>query len=945
VTPRSAVTAAWLVAAVAAHPAEAQRLTNGLIEARFGDRGLTSITDRVSGATHRFAWDEFALSINGQAQASRGLPTPRRAMSGERVIYEWAAGPTSVRVVYEVKPGWRFVSKHLEVTRALGRSFTVDEVTVLDAALGQAPADVFVSKSGHERLGTGDYAAALRFTGGRGLLALVQNPFLEIAHGGTGFSIRYRPDLRWDLADGPFPSDRGLLAPYVASGERLPAAMVPEWALAAPAAEPGMDRAEVEAFTEMVRASLISKPQAPVTVLVGWCANDYQIDVATADGRAEYRRLIDRAAELGAGYVLYGPSNSELSRREESADDWSWEHVLWLGLGQRIRKNEWDIGAAPLPPSVREMLDHARGRNVKLLAYVYPVVPFSQNADWLVSRADRPGRRYANLGFRSLQDWLIEALVTFHRRTGIGGYAFDHAFLAYDGASRYAQWWGWRRVMEELRRRVPDLVIDGRQAYHLYGPWSWLAGTYPHPTMQDEQPESFVPFPDLHFDRVSANRERYTAYQYRNYEFAPSEIVPGFIGHQTSRSDESGEMPSRRTERGVLLEPYRVRDWDYLGWRYSLLSSIAVAGWNNVLNLVPARDLEEHRWFADADKAWLKGWLDWTVTHKEHLRRTRTILGQPAFGRIDGTSAILGDSGFVFLFNPNGRRLEAELTLDGSIGLDGTGPFVITELHPLEGRRIGKPDAGAWTRGDRVTVPMDGGSALVLRVEPAPARDPGPSLYGAPGSASLESGVLRLTAVRGEAGTTERLFVSLPNPAGVSAVEVNGQPTPFRRVTGGITTEIRFQGPLFRHYQQLDTYDPAFSGGTVRGTFTIPGRIFEQLAARRRAWPISWTPEDYRATWLAPERLLLFVQIANPDERTEVRLRIDGRQVELRRAYSAIRVVPHTFVGFYADVSLLEADREYRFELDLPPLEPGRYQGLFVENVETEYTEQVGPPA
>ena len=49
--------------------------------------------------------------------------------------------------------------------------------------------------------------------------------------------------------------------------------------------------------------------------------------------------------------------------------------------------------------------------------------------------------------------------------------------------------------MEELRRQAPDVVIDGRQAYHMYGPWSWLAGSYPHPTYADEQPESFIPFP------------------------------------------------------------------------------------------------------------------------------------------------------------------------------------------------------------------------------------------------------------------------------------------------------------------------------------------------------------------------------------------------------------------------------------------------------------------
>jgi hypothetical protein len=127
----------------------------------------------------------------------------------------------------------------------------------------------------------------------------------------------------------------------------------------------------------------------------------------------------------------------------------------------------------------------------------------------------------------------------------------------------------------------------------------------------------------------------------------------------------------------------------------------------------------------------------------------------------------------------------------------------------------------------------------------------------------------------------------------------------------------------------------------VRGRFTVPARVFDQLAARQAAWPIPWTPEDYRSTWLAPQRLLLYVQIAEPDDRWEPRLRIDGREVELRRAYSAIWAARRTFTGFYADVSLLSAGREYQIELDLPRLDPGRFQGLFFQNVETEYTDAI----
>ncbi len=601
-----------LLLATAAEAAKPATLTNGRVAAQFGDRGLTSLAGPEAGQTSRFVQDEFAVTIGDRTYASRELPPPARAVAKDRVTYTWAAAPYRLTVVYELAPGWRFISKQISIEGS-GKPYRVSEVVVFDSNVADPIAGQFVPKSARTNLGTGDYGACLRFDKTRGMLVVAQNPFLEFRLDAGGFSLRYRPDLDWSPADGPFVADRGLLALYSMTGRVLPDRMLPEWRLGPGDAKPGMDEAEVEAFTDMVRAFTLAKPARPVNVFVPWCLNDYQIDIATPDGRAEYKRMFDVAAELGADYAIFAPTNSDLAKREDSTDDWSWENLLWAGFGQKIRKNEWNPNTGPIPPSVQEMLDYSAGKKIKLLAYVYPVLAFSQNPEWLTARKNNPKRLYGNLGFRSLQDWLIETLVAFHDRLGLGGYAFDHAFLNIDGTSRYAQWAGWRRVMEELRRRIPDIVIDGRQAYHLYGPWGWLAGSYPHPTFNDEQPESFMPFPDLHFDRVSANRQRWTAYRYRNYEFAPSELVPGFITHQTSRADDTGNMPERRTDRGVMLLPLRARDWDYLGWRYSLLSSIAVAGWNNVLDMIPARDLEEYQ---------------------ELLRRRPEVV--PAMDRLDG---------------------------------------------------------------------------------------------------------------------------------------------------------------------------------------------------------------------------------------------------------------------------------------------------------------------
>jgi hypothetical protein len=930
--------------AAAVRGATAQTLANAHVRAEFDKRGLRALTDLADGHRYSLEADGFSVTVDDETLTSSDTPLTVQIES-QRVTYRYYSSPVALDVRYELRPGWRFLSKQIEVRVLRADSFRVREIELIRQTFDDSPTSFYEPSSVRPNLQTGAYGSAARFDQSHSMLVVVQNPFLTVRRDGRALAIRYAPDMDWRSEYGPFISDRALIAPLRLSGRTVAASMIPEWQATSPGPEQqGLDEAEIAAFTGMVRAFLLYRPARPINVFVGWCANDYQIDAGTSEGRADYRDLIDRAAALGAQYVLYAPSNSALSRREDSVDDWSWEHVLWLGLGQKIRRNEWNPRSSPIPPSVQEMLDYARGKRVGLLAYVYPVLPFSQNPEWLVPSRNDPKRQSASLSNRALQDWLIDELVAFHRRTGIAGYAFDHTFLTFEGSSRYAQWWGWRRVMEALRRRVPDLVIDGRQAYHLYGPWSWLAGSYPHPTFNDEQPESFTPYPDLHFDRVSADRERYTAYRYRNYEFAPSEIVPGFITHQTSRSNDQNEMPSvKTTDRGVVLLPYRVRDWDYLGWRYSLLSSIAVGGWNNVLNMIPARDSAERESFSQGDRAWLRRWLDWTVANREYLRNTRTILGQPAFGKIDGTSAIVGNRGFVFLFNPDARRLAARVKLNESIGLRGTGRFVLRELYPMEGTRIGKPGVGTWRAGDDVTLEIDGGSARVLEIQPATDVS-APMLFNAPGRVALENGVLDVRDVRGEVGTTATLLVALPRGARVTRARVNGVEVSLGPRRGDVVEfRARFDGAEFRRLQAAAVGESTFTGGALRGEITIPKRVFDQLAARKRAWPIPWTAEDSLTTWLVPDRLLLYAQFAEPNDKLDVRLRIDGESVEMRKAYTAVRVVPSTFVGFYADVSRLEPGRPHRFELEIPAVRPGQFTGLFFENVEPEYTTVVKP--
>lgn len=931
-----------LMVCVAAAPAVSLR--NDVITAEFGPTGLARLTDRVLGQSLGVSAESATLTVAGQT-----LAVPDRAPAGvthtaTMVVYAFDTARGRVEVVYELRPGWRFVSKQLRLALPKGSEARIERVEVLTAQMEPA---VAVARRASGPSG----AVFLRLgekPGDAGAFLVLQNPFLQWSWQAPHASLGYQADMAWRAADGPFVSDRVCLGLYRLSGVAWPQRGTPEWRYVPSPAQAfdgkaQVDWAETEAVTRCVEAFLRFQPTRSAKVHVPWCENDYQIDVSTPAGATEYRRIIDQAVAVGCDHTLFTPGVYSVSRIEDSRDAWGWENVLFLGLGPKVRSGEWKVDTDPIPAPIQAMLDYAKAKRIKLVAYAYPTLGFKQNPEWTAWCGGKTGGyQGVDTGNRSFQDWYVDLLVRFARRTGIGGYCFDHWWIAYEArdgltpTSKYAQWNGCRRILEQLRERLPDAVIDGRQQYQWFGPWTWLAGTYPHPTTSDEQPGSFENFPDLHFDRVSGDRQRWAAWYYRQEAFAPLVTVPGYLTHQTPRNNEKGECVRDRA--------FRTRDWDLLGWKYSVLSSIGTAPFNHVVNLIPARDEAEFAAFAAADQRWLHGWLDWTDRHRALLSHLRPILGPPTLGLIDGTAAVDGDHGFVFLFNPNYRGLEARFTLDQSIGLTRGEGFVLREVYPRDGRLLAGPKGGVWHRGDPVVLPIKGPQAVVLELVPA-AGLPRPLLMGALGTASLTGGRLALTNVAGDCGATTALSALLPRGAKVAQVSVNGRDLPFVQDGDVVRLNVLFAGRAMEHCPALGAYDPGFAGRAYRAEFSVPQRIFDQLARRRREWPVPYTADDLRATWLGSDRLLLYVHIADVVDTMTVSLAVDGAEVPLVKAYSDVYPLgrERTFTGFYADISNLTPDSTHQVTVNLPAdLKPGQFQGLFLENVEAETTRDLG---
>ena len=58
-----------------------------------------------------------------------------------------------------------------------------------------------------------------------------------------------------------------------------------------------------------------------------------------------------------------------LADRKPSAGSWGWEYVLWLNMGEKIRKGEWDPTKDPIPDGISEMPAYAKQKRIGLRAH------------------------------------------------------------------------------------------------------------------------------------------------------------------------------------------------------------------------------------------------------------------------------------------------------------------------------------------------------------------------------------------------------------------------------------------------------------------------------------------------------------------------------------------------------------------------------------------------
>ena len=163
------------------------------------------------------------------------------------------------------------------------------------------------------------------------------------------------------------------------------------------------------------------------------CRTSILCSIANATQWPEYERILTQVSRLGVEHILFAGQNSAESSFANATDDWHWEGVLFLSMGEKIRAAAFVPGADPLPPTVSKLTEYAKSVGVSPLSYIYPILGFTRSAGevppWLYSRGAGKGY-YADLANREFQDYFSSLVVNYSIATDASGAGYDCASIA-----------------------------------------------------------------------------------------------------------------------------------------------------------------------------------------------------------------------------------------------------------------------------------------------------------------------------------------------------------------------------------------------------------------------------------------------------------------------------------------------------------------------------------
>lgn len=877
-----------------------------------------------------------------QAQFIRSERKPGRAS----FAFNWP-GIASVSLEYSLAENAQYAKRSLAVSN-LEVPLTLQNVELGRTAFRNPPRETVR----YDTFWNAPTVAFLRWAKG-GLFAGIENPFFDLAIKGDNAAFSYEPALQL-RGEETYESEAQFIGIYANSG-RLVADHYPKNAWCAeekvhrprfrnPAGHIPLDQNEIRAMQAFASEYLALRVDRFLSILYCYWYPIEQLPQTEAV-EAKYRRMIDTFRELGGDMVIFNP----LARPEMPTSD---------------PASSWTMAPAGSP--AERILAHAADKGLKFGFYMGVAaqgdrgnacaLPFApEHRDW--KKVDMYGEigqencmasdAYAGWWFAVQRNTIAKyglSLWSWDPGPGNGLFCHSDKHGHLPGKGGYKGWRNATALIRRLKDEFPGLYIQGFYGRKEYGLWGLK-----YFDQHEAYWEQTVPFlasmhPDLHADRINADGVRLQSWWNENFRFLPAAINHALV-HRIQENS---------------FDPNLTKVWDHFGWRYSLMSGLAMGG--SVTACILPEDIDNVA--GPQFRNFYRKWLGWARENFRYVKYQVTFGDQIRPGGVDGHARIKGNHGFIFLCNPSPRPARTRLTLDHQIGLNEAGRYTLKELYPREGVKVldDVHQWGVWSHGSTVTVVVPAYEIMLLELNAAQAEQ-APVLFGCSGNVRVNGGMLEIDGAVGQAGETLALAVLTSEGNAVSSVRVNGHAIPFKADGEYIRATARFKGePLARFLDNWRTangqafYFPFHEESrdlTLATTFHAGLSMRKLLEAARPAnyseiEPLleRWQSEKKLPdvfTWARPDRLFLVVPFTDAELVGGLELQVNRK--DLKVDWFTVR---KTRIIAYADLTNgLVWGAENTLLLRLVGLGANQFLGPYLDypaaRISTEVTPARGP--
>ncbi len=377
-----------------------------------------------------------------------------------------------------------------------------------------------------------------------------------------------------------------------------------------------------------------------------------------------YLNHIDTAVEVGCDTILLNPL---FPNKIPNADENSY----------------WEL--FPKDSYAEKILAYARKCGLKVGMYTgtagngefgnSSVISFSNIEQW--KKIDIKGNISGEncLADDSFTEWFIKVQINTIKKYNLDLWSWDpgpgNGFFCFSdhhghvpGAGAYKGFRNSLKVMRRLKEEFPNLYFEGFHGNKEYGLWGFKYIDQHEAYWENEVYVMNPIYSDLSVDRITANNIRQQSVWNHYFRFMPETLNHGI----THRMVQSCWMR--------LLELDKV--FDYTGWKYALLSSIA-AGGSITPTILPHSPHKIPEYVDFYNK-----WIGFAKKIFPMSKYTIPFGAQVGCG-IDGYAKIFQNEGYIFLFNPFPESVEFEFTYDRRIGFT-SGDWVknIAMIYPYE---------------------------------------------------------------------------------------------------------------------------------------------------------------------------------------------------------------------------------------------------------------------